>query len=178
MNKNSYYIALVPSVKISEEILKFKQAAESKFGTKLALRSPAHVTLVPPFIANDDELKQVLTILKAQIKQHKELSITIDGCSNFGSHTIYLQVKNNSRINKLFEDLFDLVAKVVNPAGYRQFVPHITLANRDIPSQSFSEMLTYFKAFNYQCQTVINQVAIFKLVDQKWQLHKTYVLSK
>ena len=176
MNKNSYYIALVPNAEISEEILKLKLDAESKFGTKLALRSPAHITLVPPFHADGEELKQVLVILNVQIKQHKALPIMVDGCSNFGSHTIFLQVKNNPQLNKLFEDLFDLVSSVVKPAGNRQFVPHITLANRDIPSQSFSEMLTYFKTLNYFRQTIIDQVAIFKLVDQKWQPYEIYFL--
>jgi len=146
MNNNSYYIALVPNAKISEEILKLKLDAEAKFGTKLALRSPAHITLVPPFTANDEELAHVLLAVNHQVKRHKQLHITIDDRDNFGSHTIFLQIKNSLQLSKLFEELFVQVSQLVKTTDYKQFIPHITLANRDIPAESFSKILAYFKA--------------------------------
>ena len=59
-NLQLYSIALVPPKNIREEVLDFQRLAEKKFNSKVTLRSPVHITLVPPFNANAEELKQII----------------------------------------------------------------------------------------------------------------------
>ena len=51
---NMYFIALVLPTEINDEILKWKLFMKDHFNCLVALRSPAHITLVPPFWMNDD----------------------------------------------------------------------------------------------------------------------------
>jgi len=49
-----YFIAFVLPTDINKEVLKWKLFMNKHFNCFVALRSPAHITLVPPFWMNDD----------------------------------------------------------------------------------------------------------------------------
>ena len=46
---NMYFIALVAPEEINTPILKWKTWFRDNFGCTVALKSPAHITLIPPF---------------------------------------------------------------------------------------------------------------------------------
>ena len=58
-----YYIAIVVPEPLQSEITAFKTAIHQRFGAKSALKSPAHITLFPPFrweISNEKTLKTAI----------------------------------------------------------------------------------------------------------------------
>ena len=50
MSKQLYYIAIVCPPAVNEEILVFKHWMRDQFNCKAALKSPAHITLIPSFL--------------------------------------------------------------------------------------------------------------------------------
>ncbi len=44
-----YYIAIVAPPVVNEKVLEWKKYMQQQFGCKVALKSPAHITLVAPF---------------------------------------------------------------------------------------------------------------------------------
>ena len=44
-----YFIALVVPADMNKQVLKWKTWMKERYGCEVALRSPAHITLVPPF---------------------------------------------------------------------------------------------------------------------------------
>ena len=45
---NMYFIALVASDEINQQVLKWKLMMKEKYKCEVALKSPAHITLIPP----------------------------------------------------------------------------------------------------------------------------------
>jgi len=51
-----YYVAIVCPDNLNNKIKGFKLWMQEKFGCTVALKSPAHITLIPPFwFKGDDE---------------------------------------------------------------------------------------------------------------------------
>ena len=44
-----YFIAILAPKKIDKEVSEWKQYMKEQYGCKVAQRSPAHITLIPPF---------------------------------------------------------------------------------------------------------------------------------
>src|SRR6266498_5542258 len=89
---NMYFIALVAPGKINEEILKWKNYMKEQFGCLVALRSPAHITLVPPFWmeeAFEEKLKNALTSFSGQ---QNKFEITLKNFAAFKPKVIYAAV--------------------------------------------------------------------------------------
>lgn len=46
---NMYFVAIVCPGQINEKVEQFKQWMKDRFGCVVAMKSPAHITLIPPF---------------------------------------------------------------------------------------------------------------------------------
>ena len=54
-----YFIAIVLPQTLDEKIVKYKKWMAENYSCKVGLKSPAHITIAPPFWMNE-ELQQVL----------------------------------------------------------------------------------------------------------------------
>ncbi|MFQ5448773.1 MAG: 2'-5' RNA ligase family protein, partial [Saprospiraceae bacterium] len=52
-----FFIALLPDEEIRREYTPYKNDCARKFGTSHALKSPPHITLVPPFRWREEQLE-------------------------------------------------------------------------------------------------------------------------
>ena len=67
-----YYLAIVCPDELNKKILSFKLWMQEKFDCKVALKSPAHITLIPPFwfaAEEEDILLQALHVFKVRNTQ-------------------------------------------------------------------------------------------------------------
>ena len=55
-----YYIAVAAPEEINKQALKWKQYMKDVYGCVVALKSPAHITLIPPFWCKE-ELEKIIT---------------------------------------------------------------------------------------------------------------------
>ena len=94
--KKLYYMAILPEDKISNEIKEFKLEIETNFGLSWALRSPAHITLFPPFHLEED----LVTDLKSTIENFhfNPFDIVIDSFDTFTKKVIYIKVEDHPPI--------------------------------------------------------------------------------
>lgn len=171
-----YYIALLPPEVVSQEILNLKLLVKDNFKAKRALRSTAHITLVPPFRATSGEIELITNSLRNTLKNYLPIPTVINGFKHFGIHTIFLEVAKNVLIETLFREVFMLTNQVVKVPGYSQFTPHITIASRDLAPNMFTQAITYFSTIPYYRGTLSRQVAIFELISKKWVIRKSFML--
>ena len=69
---NMYFIALVAPEDINKQVLKWKHWMKERYRCEVALRSPAHITLVPPFWMKPDlENKLARSITDFSLHQKK-----------------------------------------------------------------------------------------------------------
>jgi 2'-5' RNA ligase len=61
---NKYYVALLPDEALSQLIADYKNLAYEKFGCSAANKSPAHITLIPPYSYNDNQIDSLKLLIK------------------------------------------------------------------------------------------------------------------
>jgi 2'-5' RNA ligase len=59
MVKSPWFIAVIPPEDIQEAVTALKREAAARFESRHALKSPPHVTLIPPFVATLDEISSL-----------------------------------------------------------------------------------------------------------------------
>ena len=59
-----YFVAIVCPEQINEKVLQFKNWMKTRFDCTVALKSPAHITLVAPFwLENEKEAELIVSLM-------------------------------------------------------------------------------------------------------------------
>src|SRR5688572_20533485 len=88
-----YFIAIVAPDEINKQVLVWKKYMEQKYRCKVALKSPAHITLVPPFSMASDRENELAKHLKEFAHSAKSFSIGLKDFDNFKPRVIFLHVE-------------------------------------------------------------------------------------
>lgn len=166
-----YYIAIVCPSAINEKVLEYKVWMQQQFGCKVALKSPAHITLVAPFYFGSANEKELITALDNFEYNYSPLEIQLNDFAHFGKRVIYIRVVENKEleslhnsINSYFHQLFPSIIKKDD----RPFHPHVTIANRDIKPSAFVKAWEYFSNRKFEESFTSNTISLLKLSDGKW----------
>jgi 2'-5' RNA ligase len=176
-----YFIALVCPEEINQQVLKWKLWMKEKFGCEVALRSPAHITLVPPCWMKpelEDNLRNALS--KFSTTQNR-LAIYLTNFSNFKPRVIFVDLVQNAGLENLQNELFRfLLAEGSYPfrKDERPFHPHITIATRDLHKKSFHEAWEHFKEKKYEAQWPVQGVALLRHNKKNWDVIATSRFKK
>ena len=176
-----YFIALVAPEEINQYALKWKLWMKEKYFCEVALKSPAHITLIPPFWMNagleaglKDSLNEFASVQNNFIAQLKNFS-------HFGHRVIFIDIVSNGRLTNLHRALFlFLLDKNCYPlkADDRPFSPHITLAARDLHKRTFREAWEHFKAKGYEQEWEVQDVSLLKHNKKNWDVIFTSQFGK
>src|SRR5689334_4766293 len=96
-----YYVAVLCPPEIDKKILEYKRWMKERFGCVVALKSPAHITLIPPFWLEEEKegiLQETCTSFTCELP---ELTIGIQGFSHFSKKVLYAVVTGNPAIEEL-----------------------------------------------------------------------------
>ncbi len=168
-----YYIAAVCSEEVNAEIKVFKDFMQKNFGCRAAQKSPAHLTIVPPF--KTEELRE--TEMKKFVDAFNigliPFDIQLKGFSHFDDRVIFVDVVENPDLraaeqecNKEFAEKFPDVDFKMKPA----FNPHVTIATRDIPAGKFDLAWDNFKDKALDTSFTCKGFAVLKLKEGKWDI--------
>lgn len=168
---NMYYMAIVCPDAINEQVLQYKQWMQLHYDCKVALKSPAHITLVAPFYFAAEKEMELIHSLESFVCDILPVSIELNHFSHFGKRVIYINVvpgealhRLSQSVNNYFRQLFPGVLKKDD----RPFHPHITIANRDITPRVFTEAWEYFSRRKFEAAFTSDTISLLKLVDGKW----------
>jgi 2'-5' RNA ligase len=167
-----YYVAIVCPREIDEKVYQFKEWMRKQFGCMVALKSPGHITLIPPFWmdeAREDELIKSLQQFNSDLKPE----IHLNGFSHFGDRVLFINVPDNIHLTSLkeqteehfLENFSGLIRKDERP-----FHPHITIANRDISPGTFVKAWAHFSKEIFENSFIANEISILKLISGKWNV--------
>jgi len=170
---NMYFLALVAPEKINGEILKWKQYMKEQFGSVVALRSPAHITLVPPFWmeeALEEELKNTVTRFS---EQQNEFEITLKNFATFKPKVIYAGVLPCPSLQLLHSRLQEFLKQnnfsTLKPED-RPFHPHVSIAARDLHKKAFYEAWEIFKDKRYEASWPANSISLLRHNQKNWDV--------
>lgn len=177
MSKQLYYIAIVCPPAVDGEIHAHKVYMRDHFGCKAALKSPAHITLVPSFLMEkrlEDDLVETLSAFQPAVEP---LDLELRGFDHFGSAVIFVPVVNSEGLSLLKTALEEHLT--AHPAlGIRQdskaFYAHVTIANRDLSETDFPAAWEHFGPLPYEASFQASSFSLLQLDGAHWEIVHTF----
>ncbi len=166
-----YYAAVLCPEWLNKKILQFKNHMKAEFGCTIALKSPAHITLVPPFWFENVREKELLNALLSFWSELEPFEINLGGFDHFNQRVLFVSVDRNPELKRLKEELelhLTFSFPGVIEADHRRFHPHVTIASRDMQHAHFVKAWAFYSKKEFREQFIAENVSLLKLVEGKW----------
>ena len=172
-----YFLALLTPPEVNSKVLEWKYYMREHFGCVVAMRSPAHITLIPPFWMTEELEEQLKADSEAFAEKQSPFKIELQDFDAFRPKVIFLHVKPSTRLTNLRSELEnDLLLREKFPLKQesRPFHPHITIANRDLLRKDFPVAFDHFRKISYTKAFDATDVALLKHVNGEWRVEKRF----
>ena len=92
---NMYFVALVAPPGINEDVLKWKNFFRERYECMVALKSPAHITLIPPFWMKEELEDDLIRSLEEFSVAKNKFPVELKNFDAFKPTVIYVDVLKN-----------------------------------------------------------------------------------
>jgi len=168
-----YFVALVAPEQIDRQVLKWKNFFKENYGCTVALKSPAHITVIPPFWMSEDlEYDLINSITEFSINKNK-FEIVLKDFAAFTPRVIYADVMKNEILAELHKSLNEFIYsqnKFPVKKEERPFHPHVTLAARDLYKKAFHEAWGIFSIKKYEALWPVNGISLLRHNKKNWDV--------
>ena len=168
-----YFIAIVAPEEINQQVLKWKTFFKEHYKCSVALRSPAHITIIPPFWMNEGlENNLINSIQKFSITKNK-FEVTLKDFQAFKLKVIFVDVVKSEILNGLYQSFVDFIysqSKFPIKKEDRPFHPHVTLATRDLYKKAFQEAWEIFSKKKYEAFWIVNGISLLRNNKKNWDV--------
>ncbi len=171
-----YFLALIPKEPLASEIFQIKEEMKEKYGTKAALRSPAHLTLHMPFLwkeRNEDRLFNKLAYATKMDPFH----LRLHEFGAFPPKTIYIKNIYSKELMAFQEFLTGITKRelhLLNSTHNRGFNPHVTVAFRDLKKDQFDLAWSEYKKRQFSVRMDVDSFWLLKHDGKEWQAYKEF----
>jgi 2'-5' RNA ligase len=168
-----FFVGLIPQGQPKAIINNAKHLNADRFQSRQALKAPPHITIIPPFRLEEEKVRTMVGEVFRHFSSTDGLVVKFGGVSSFEQRTIYLDVLPDPALNA-----FDLKAKELvanqpelfpNVRFHDAFRPHITLANRDILPESFTQMKHFLETLPYPTESNNLKLEVLHLERGRWE---------
>ena len=177
IDDKTHFIGVLPSLEI-ERIVESDRKWSEKYGCRSGHSTPIHVTLVPPF-SSKKSTEEIRDIINGILPLLSPFVGKVDGYGSFGNRTIFLRVLPSED----WDNLSQVLAKGLRAMGEsvkvdgKKLIPHFTVANRDIPPESFSFMLDKLSSHGFSSNFTVDSVALFHREGRLWCLREEDIIK-
>jgi 2'-5' RNA ligase len=171
-----YFIALVLPPSLNEKILSYKNFMLEKFSCKVGLKSPAHITLIPPFWLEEEKEEQLLSDVESLSRGISPFPIATDNFSAFKPRTIFIDVKQSKELSQaktITDNFFKKKEDAKIKIDHRPFHPHITIATRDLHKKAFQEAWPVFENKKFEEEWVATGISVLRHNKKNWDVIQT-----
>jgi 2'-5' RNA ligase len=176
-----YFIATVLPPHLDLTIRKYKEWMQEKYGCKVSLKSPAHITLIAPFWMTASLEDLLVHTVDGACQLISPFPVKTANFSAFKPRTLFVAVEKNMELDLLKRNVED--AMIAKPElgikrENRPFHPHITIATRDLHKSSFYEAWEYFGEKEFKEEWTVDGVSILKHNKKTWDVWHTAAFKK
>ena len=139
----------------------------------VALKSPAHITLIPPCWMKEELETDLIDSIAAFSEAKNKFEINLKDFAAFKPKVIYVDVLKNEILNDLHESLNDFIDqqnKFPLKKDDRPFHPHLTLAARDLYKKAFYEAWETFSEKKYEATWLVNGISLLRHNKKNWDV--------
>ena len=180
-SKQRFFIALVPSPDIEQQINEIKLYFADRYNSSRALQSPPHITLQPPFEWPAADVPKLEESLKAFSANRLSIPVTLSGFAAFAPRVIYVDVVKSAPLLELEKDLISYIEQnlgiVDRTSPPRPFVPHMTVAFSDLTQENFQTAWLEFKDRSLHFQFTASTLTLLLHDGSRWNISKHFPLS-
>jgi 2'-5' RNA ligase len=136
-------------------------------------RIPPHITIKPPFEADNAGIEEVERILRSFVRGQEVVPISFSGFGRFGFRTIYLDTEKNRKATSFVRRCIGtLNANIPWMPAYplEGNKLHASVA-RFLTRKQFRRIWRAVKELRPQFESSFDAVAILKKHDRSWQMH-------
>jgi 2'-5' RNA ligase len=170
-----YFIAQVLPDELNKQILPWKQMMFDKYGCKVGLKSPAHITFIPPYYMNDEMQSELISDLDSFCSSQQPFLIATKNFASFKPRTIFIDVVINEQLAQLKKatDVFFKSKQYPMKFDTRPFHPHITIATRDFAKKIFFEIYPYFEKQEFEETWSADSLSLLRHNQKNWDVIHT-----
>jgi len=168
-----YFVAIVLPKELNEKILLDKNFMLEKFDCKVGLKSPAHITIIPPFWMDAEKETGLIHDVESLSKNLSAFTIKTNDYSAFRPRTIFVDVHNSEElqnIKKVSDDFFRQLSQYKIKIDKRAFHPHITIATRDLLRKSFHEAWPLFENKKFEEEWLATALSVLRHNKKNWDV--------
>jgi len=175
-----YFVAVVLPERINEKVLVYKQLMREKYGCRVGLKSPAHITLVPPFWMQEDA-EALLTAELGKLAPFSSFTLSTNNFDAFKPRTIFIALQPSGPLEdlkKMTDEIFRDQPHLRIKTDTRPFHPHITIATRDLHKKSFAEAWPVFAGKTFLETWMAEGISLLKHNGLAWDVIFTHPFRK
>ncbi|MCF6360481.1 MAG: 2'-5' RNA ligase family protein [Cyclobacteriaceae bacterium] len=179
-NHSLYFIAIIPKEPLQSKLMELKQGVFEAVGSKGALRSPAHITLLMPFKWKPEKEPLLFESLDKLAYSIAPFNIELLNYNCFEPRVVYVDVKNSDTLTRAKNEVVKMARQELKLhflKDLRGFHPHITIAFRDLKKPQFYTLWERFKEEHFQAQFEASSLALLKHNGKRWDVCKEFQLT-
>ena len=168
-----YFLAVVLPEELNKKILRFKNYMHENYGCVVGLKSPAHITIIPPFWMDETKENQLTNDIAVLSSEFETFDLATNNFSAFKPRTIFIDLMTNSKLDLLKKktDLFfNTHQELKIKTDSRPFHPHITIATRDLFKKDFHESWPFFAEKKFIEEWKVKGLSLLKHNKKNWHV--------
>jgi 2'-5' RNA ligase len=181
MNKQLFFIAILPPVEIRAEVTQIQQYFADRYGSRAALRLPPHITLQPPFKWETEALSNLEQCLQEFARERSPVPIKLSGFGAFVPRVIYINVSKTPELlacqQELTSELETSLAIADSAGKKRPYAPHMTVAYRDLTRSNFHAAWPEFKSKSLGSEFAATHLTLLIHDGKRWKIASNLVFQ-
>ena len=179
--KSLYFIAIVPEEPLLSRINTMKAEVAVRYKIKASLKSPAHITLFPPFIWEKDKEGELINAIETISQQQKPFDINLENFDSFIPKVIFIKPLISNEIKQLFKNLHhglkESVGLVNHYFEHTKFHPHMTIMHRDFGPIIFKKAWKVFQEEKFEECFTASKITLLKHNGLNWDVYREFSLE-
>ncbi len=180
-SKQRFFIALVPPLDIEQHITEIQLYFAEHYNSRGALNSPPHITLQPTF----EWLAQDVPTLEESLKEFSAnrlpIPVTLSGFAAFAPRVIYADVVKSPELLEIHKNLMSYIEATLGivdrVSQTRPFVPHMTVAFRDLTKDNFQTAWLEFAGRSLNFEFTASALTLLLHDGSRWNISNQFPLA-
>ena len=150
-----------------------KSFFKERYQCTVALKSPAHITLIPPLWMKEEFESELMNSITRFSTTKKKFKVILKDFGAFKPKVIYVDVMKNESLIDLHRSLNEFIYrqdKFSVKRDDRPFHPHVTLATRDLYKKTFYEAWDIFSNKHYEVSWEIKGISLLRHNKKNWDV--------
>jgi 2'-5' RNA ligase len=175
----THFVAVLAPDDIATLIMDLRSWMGARYGCSSGFRTPPHITLLPPFTFTG-KVRLLEDVIEAAAAECTIFTARAEGFGAFAERTVFAHIQEDAAwkqtqkvVRKEIASLLPGIAR----ADKRPFVPHLTIANRDIPLGGVAGALEYMATLELDKQFAVDHLALLEMCSGRWDVHSVYPFS-